>query len=497
MSNIRVTYSGLISFFLSLITIVIGTGFTLILTRTLTQEEFGIWSLISSLIGYVMITNLIISYWSTRETARNVKSGKTAIVGTMILAICAIAGYIIISILMGNQTQTNLDILMFSSILIPPMFLYGILNAINLGWKPEVVSYGTIIFVISQVTFASLFVYYLDYGVNGVILTNLIAYCISIVILFIYAKNHLKNNLNLFFFKSWLRLSWIPIYPGLFILVDTLGIVIFSAMTGSVLGIAIWAVANTAPAIIKNVQLISRAVYPKLLQGGKKEYVEDNTIQLFYFNILMTGIVIIFAKPALFLLNPIYQDASIVVILLAIRNFFYVLTSIFIQNLGGNETIDMDENATFMQYCKSKLFYPNTLRLIQASIFISLLPVGIMVLLQNNYETIQILNFWAALLVVFTIPLAIYLYLITKKNLEFSLNYIIILKYVAVAFISFISIHFLLEEFLIYNESIIEFLPQVIGFVILAISLYVALTFVVDKKTRDLVKAIIEEIRKK
>ena len=150
-----------------------------------------------------------------------------------------------------------------------------------------------------------------------------------------------------------------------------------------------------------------------------------------------------------------------------------------------------------MQYCKSKLFYPNTLRVIQASIFISLLPVGIMVSLQNNYETIQILNFWAALLVVFTIPLAIYLYLITKKNLEFSLNYIIILKYVAVAFISFISIHFLLEEFLIYNESIIEFLPQVIGFVILAISLYVALTFVVDKKTRDLVKAIIEEIRKK
>ena len=497
MSNIRITYTGLLSFFISLLTIITGTVFTLILTRSFTQEEFGLWSLISSLIGYVMITNLIISYWSTRETARNIESGRTAVVGTMILSIVAIVGYIAMSVLMGIQTETNLEILLFSSILIPPMFLHGILNAINLGWKPEVISYGSISFGISQIPLALLFVHYLDFGVYGVIFVNLIAYCINIIILLAYARNKLKNHLHLFFFKSWLKLSWLPLYPGLFIVIDTLGIVVFSSITGSVLGIAIWAAANVSPAIIKNVQLISRAVYPKLLKGNKKNYLEDNTTHLFYFNFLMTGLVIVFAKPALFMLNPIYQDATIIVSLLAIRNFFYILTSTFIQNLGGDETIDMNKNTTFMQYCKSRLFYPNTLRLIQASFFISLLPIGIIILLQNNFEVIELLNFWAALLLIFTIPLTIYLYIKTKRTLNYTINHIRILKYGVSSAIVFFLIHILLEKFLEYNENLIEFVPQVFIFLIFGTFLYFALTFAVDGKTRILIKSIIKEFRKK
>ena len=497
MSDIRITYTGLVSFFISMIAMIAGILFTLILTRTLTQEEYGLWSLISSLIGYVMISNLIISYWSTRETAREIESGKTAVAGTMVLSIISIIGYIVLSILMGIQTETNLKILLFSSILIPPMFLHGILNAINLGWKPQVISYGSIAFGISQIPFALFFVYYLDYGVYGVVLTNVIAFSINIVILFKYAKNKLKNQLQLFFFKSWLKLSWLPLYPGLFILVDTFGIVIFSSITGSVLGIAIWAAANVSPGIIKNVQLISRAVYPKLLEGDKKNYLEDNTIHLFYFNFLMTGLVIVFAKPALFILNPIYQEASIVVSILAMRNFFYVLTSIFIQNLGGDETVDMNKNVTFMQYCKSRLFYPNTLRLIQASFFISLLPIGVIILLQNNFEMMDLLNFWALLLLIFTIPLTIYLYIKTKKILNFSVHHTVRLKYVIVTFIVFSLTYFLLEEFLEYNESLTVFIPQLFMFLIFGTSSYFALTFAIDKKTRILVKSIIKEIRKR
>ena len=344
MSNIRITYTGFIAFFVSLIGIITGTAFTLILTRSLTQEEYGTWGLISGLIAYVMIINLIVSYWNTREIARKIESGRTAIVGTMVLSIGAIMIYVIMSIVMSKQTNIDPDTIIFALILIPPMFLNGILSAINLGWKPHVISYATLAHGIVQVPFALLFVHYFDYGIEGVIFASFIANSISIIILFKYAKPKLKNNLRLFFFKSWLRLSWVPLYPGLFIVIDTLGIVVFSAITGSVLGIAIWAAANVSPGIIKSVQTISRAVYPKLLEGGKKSYLEDNFAHLFYFNFMMTGIVIIFAKPALFALNPIYQEAYLVVVFLALRNFFFVLTNVFILNLGGNETVDINEN---------------------------------------------------------------------------------------------------------------------------------------------------------
>ena len=55
MSGIRVAYSGLISMLIGLISVITGLVFTLIVTRTLTPEEYGSWGLIGSLIMYVLM----------------------------------------------------------------------------------------------------------------------------------------------------------------------------------------------------------------------------------------------------------------------------------------------------------------------------------------------------------------------------------------------------------------------------------------------------------
>ena len=169
----------------------------------------------------------------------------------------------------------------------------------------------------------------------------------------------------------------------------------------------------------------------------------------------------------------------------------------FIQNLGGNETIDMDENATFMQYCKSKLFYPHTLRLIQASFFISLLPIGITVIMQNDFETLDLLNFWALLLLVVTIPVTIYLYKLTKKNLGFNFPTKAVLKYLISAIITFSLVYVLIENYLVYDESVFDFIPQVLIYLSFSVVIYFMLTYVLDNKTRILTSSIIKEIRKK
>ena len=43
MSEIRVTYSGLISFIAGLITLGTGLVFTIIVTRSLSQQDYGTW----------------------------------------------------------------------------------------------------------------------------------------------------------------------------------------------------------------------------------------------------------------------------------------------------------------------------------------------------------------------------------------------------------------------------------------------------------------------
>ena len=55
MSNIRLTYSGLISFSLLLVSIITGLIFTVIVTRRLEPSDFGLWSLIGGIIAYFAI----------------------------------------------------------------------------------------------------------------------------------------------------------------------------------------------------------------------------------------------------------------------------------------------------------------------------------------------------------------------------------------------------------------------------------------------------------
>ena len=54
----------------------------------------------------------------------------------------------------------------------------------------------------------------------------------------------------------------------------------------------------------------------------------------------------------------------------------------------------------------------------------------------------------------------------------------------------------LIDSFLEYNVAIIEFLPQVILFMIFSVVMYVGITMVIDSNTRNLAKAIISEIKK-
>ncbi len=76
MSQIRITYSGLIALSFGLTRIITGLFFMIIITRVLVAEEFGTWTLINGLLFYGIILDPIIAYWATRETARKIDSGK-------------------------------------------------------------------------------------------------------------------------------------------------------------------------------------------------------------------------------------------------------------------------------------------------------------------------------------------------------------------------------------------------------------------------------------
>ena len=132
-----------------------------------------------------------------------------------------------------------------------------------------------------SIIFAVLFVYYLDWGVSGIIIAIFLSHTINALILFKYSKHKISNKFNFGYFKRWIKLSWVPLYPWLATIFGPLGISIFTIMTGSVMGLAIWTAVIAVSAMVTRVSTISSAVYPKLLGDKNIHYLRDN-ISLLY-----------------------------------------------------------------------------------------------------------------------------------------------------------------------------------------------------------------------
>jgi len=469
--------------------------FSLIITRTVSPEEYGTWGLILGLITYVILIGPIVSYWSTRDTARNIDSGRTAILSSLVISTGAISIYIVISYLMSYYTNVETNIVLFAAILIPPMFINGILTAINLGWKPHAITYGTLAYGVSSIPTALFFIYYLNFGVTGIIISVFLANIISIIILFYYAKEKIRDQFNKTIFKKWLKFSWIPLYPGIAILVAGLDISIFTIITGSVIGLAFWTAAMILPSIISHTALISRAVYPKLLEEKTKEFLSENLTLLFYFGIMLISLAVTFARPGLYALNPIYEIAFPVAIILSFEIFLSVLTNVFLLSLAGVEKVDKFENSTFKDYIKSKLFFPQTIRLIQTSIYILILTVGLTILVNYDGSNLELLLFWASIALVTQIPLVFVLYYYVRKNMKIHLEISRITKFVLTAIGIFGFTYFLVDQYLIYSTDIFSFIPSMILFALFGSGLYIVITYLIDKKIRSLVDAIIYEIK--
>ena len=497
MSGVRVTYTGLIAFATRITSILTGLIFTLIVTRQLTAEEFGTWGLINGVIVYAIILHPIVSYWSTRETARGEDTGKTAIATIGMLSLVGICTYIAIAFVTGVQSDADLSILLYATILVPVIFLNEGLNGVLLGFKPHARSFGFITFEIVKIPVALILVYYLQLGIEGAIIASFVSYLSSIVILFIYAKERLTGTLTKSHIKKWFKLSWLPLYrkiPGLISMSD---VVVFSIITGSIVGIAYYTAARTIGFLVYHSRSITSGVYPKLLEGGHEKVLSNNLVQFFYVSIPIVAISITFARPGLFALNPIYEIAVPVVILLSVRQFLTSLNMILFNALQGIEKVDLKKDASFKDYSKSNLVLFPTFQMIRHAVYIGSLVVILAIVGTHEEAEINLVIYWAIVGLIVEIPLSMYIIKLVKKSFSLKIDYKSISKYLFSTILVFSILYLVMDEYLVYHESIFDFLPHLALFMVSGIGSYIGITYVIDTKTKMLINGIIKEITKK
>ena len=497
MSFIRVTYSGLIAFVVGLSGIFTGIIFTIIVTRELTPDEVGLWTLIGSLVSYVVIIEPIISFWTTRQIARGEQVAKTSVATSGLLSVAAIVVYGGIALYISSSLNVDFFPVILAAFLVPLMFLTNTLNSIALSHKPQAISYGMIVFEVAKLPLGLLLVYSAQIGLVGAIIATIIASLVKTIFLIVFIWDTLVESIKINVIKYWFRLSWLPVYTNGSGLIFSLDVLIFSLLTNSLLGLAYWGVANAISNLVAHSAQISQALYPKILATGKKEIIGQNLKRLLFFAIPLLAASIVFAKPALHILNPLYIEGVFIVYFLSIRTFMYTIRNVVNGILASYENVDIDKGVSIKKIVKSKLFLLPTLDYLLRGSYIGILALLLIFTQTTEIEDIDLVTYWSLIVVLVIVPFMIYSILLLRKNHQINLPYDAILKFGAVALLSSLITYFIIENYLIYYESVFDFIPHIIPFIILAGTIYFGVLYTFDKSTREFFKLIFTEIKSK
>lgn len=497
MSNIRVTYSGLIAFVIGIGSIFTGLLFVLIVTRRLSPEEFGTWAIIGSMISYFIISENIISYWTARQIARNEKVGKTSVFSSSFFSLMTIPIYFILVYSVSLTSNALLEPMLLGAILIPVFFISSTLMSINVGHKPHAVSYGLLVFEVFKIPAALALVIFLDLGLYGAILATLVGYIIRIIVQVHFAKQKIKEKFNVKTLRRWLKLSWIPLYMNITKFVTSTNVLAYTVITGSIIGVAYYTISLTVTQLVKHSTDIFQGLYPKLLSGGDYQYVKENFTLLMYFAIPLLGISVMFAEPAVFALNPAYQDIFQIAIILSFWMFFVIIRDFLNKVLEGTDKVDLEENPKFINLLKSKIFFVYTVNNIYSVVHLAILVPVLFILHSLEFSELELVTWWSIITLVLEIPVFIFMWIRVQKNIKFLFPSFEIAKYSGVT-LAFVAIFLLTKDYIIqYHISIYDFLPGLFFELAICVGVYLGITYLIDKKTRSIFQAILKEFVQK
>jgi len=148
-----------------------------------------------------------------------------------------------------------------------------------------------------------------------------------------------------------------------------------------------------------------------------------------------------------------------------------------------------------MDYVKSKLFVIPTLVTIERGVSLSSLTILLLILVQYGSTELELVMYWGIISSISQLPFTIYLGYLVYREFHPQIDYNVIIKYFLATTIIFLVTYVLMDEFLIYEEEIFVFFPNFLPFLISPIIGYLGLTYLIDPKTRKLVKLVIKELR--
>lgn len=486
------TYSGLLGFAVAIGAMLAGLVFIITVARQFSPEEFGVWAVIISMTSYSIAAEPVISYWTTRQVARGTPVGKTSMASASMFAAGSIPVYLMSIYLFTSIEPAFFDSMLLGALLIPATFIKYTLSAINLGHRPHAVSIATAAFQATKIPAGLVLVFFLELGLEGAILAVFAAHLVDILVQLRYARLRLAVRLDFTYLWYWIRQSWIPLYGRISGVLYTLDIILYTAITGSVVGAAYYAAALVAAKMVVHTNQVSQALYPKLLAEGSRDHISENFTLLMYFAIPLLVLSVLFSRHAMFLLNPEYAVAWAAGALLAIAVFLQVIMGFARNVLKGTDDVDLEERPSYSALLKSKLFLVGTIDNVYYIVYLAALAVSLYIF--RDMSESMLVMVWSSVMLAVSGPFLLYFVLLIRRHSPFRPSYGNIFRYVGGA-VSMAAVFLATNDTVaVFDVNIYSYLPGLLSELAICCLTYLGITYAIDRKTRLLFGRVISEI---
>ena len=485
--EIRVQYSGLIIFVAQILSVATGLVFTLLLTRNMNIDQYGIWTFIYYITSIFALLSNLFPFWATRFAARG-KEGtiKTAVTTNLIVGLIAVIIYLpLLPFIMSTFRLSSVYLLVYTlaSLQILNTYLITILESCLRSVRPQAIGYGLLIQEILKVVLA----YVLFLGFNQLFMGAMLGLVIGALVQAVFyvwlLRDYLKRKIQWNYLREWLKGS-----AGF----------VYNSVGAQLVGLVLWLLpyyagqsalgnyqaALTFASIVGYSASVSFALYPKLL--AKKCPDEQVTISfrtMMMLAIPLSVITIVMASSFLTILNVIYSDAWPILILLTIDVLVVMVSQFYSSCLLGAEALDEEGKIPLGKLVRSKIFKVFTLPYIQAAIA---LPLTYYVLTQLAIAgPVQAATYVTAIYIGVHLSTFIGLYWFMRNSTKIPVAWKSIIKYALTATIT----GFVL--FLLPNPST---LLLTVAKTLVGIAIYAGLLLAIDKQARELVMLVYKEI---
>lgn len=493
MSSLKLKLPGAIHFASNIYSLFTGLAFTVIVTRTLTISDFGLWTMISQYIAYTAgpLAN-IASFWIIRYVARGFKGAvKSGFIFGAFLSSIGLSLYLLLAILASNSFSQPLAILLLAAPQAITYIMLGTLSSAVTGTSPTHIGISNIVFETSKVVMAYSFVRILKMGLAGAIISVILAQTIQGMYLVIMLRGFITQEIMSYdVIKKWFKLSWLPLY-GLFSgLIGGFDVLMARIISSTDALIGARKVASIAGSFPNYVSSLSLSLYPRSLGATSNRRWEEDVEELLKFMSFMAIPIalgnIVLMDLLLEIFGSEYVNAYLAGIVVVIASLIALINYVVDPVLMGSETIDLKNDVSFREYARSMISKVMTLNHLSAVIYVAAVSLAIML---STGEIYQATLYWS--LASFTgAPFMIYkIKMLNSMGVRFKVPAKNIARFFLSSALMALIVSGLRSTILgIFAGSVVRLIMGIAVLTIIGGCIYFTLVFLIDDYARKLAK---------